>query len=505
MQLSRKILPELKDANAPGENMFDLPEKVLQFGTGVFLRGLPDHVIHKANRQGIFNGRIVVVKSTGNGGTDVFAGQDGLYTLLERGIEHGNNIERITINAAISRVLSAEEEWEEILSCADYAGLQVILSNTTEIGITLVEADAYNEKPVSFPGRLLSFLERRYRAFDGSAGSGMVIVPTELIVNNGTTLKKIVTTLAKLRGLDDAFLHWLDTANDFCNSLVDRIVPGKLPADDSARMEKRLGYRDELMIMSEPYLLWAIETARQRTHDILSFSKADKGVILTPDINKFRELKLRLLNGAHTFSCGLACLAGFGTVKEAMHNPVFAEYISALMMHEIAPLVAGETIGLQEAQDFTVQVLDRFRNPFIEHQWLSITVQYTSKMAMRTAPLIAKHYSVSSEVPELMALGFAAYILFTKPVERSGDAWYGHSGGGTYPIPDDKAGLMYTYWRSAESAAIVPAVLGDTAVFGDDLTQYNGFTEAVQLYLSSLIQHGAIQTLRAVTVKQPAA
>jgi tagaturonate reductase len=505
MQLSRKIVKGDNDMQLPDEKLFGLPERILQFGTGVFLRGLPDHVIDKANKQDVFNGRIVVVKSTGNGGTDVFARQDGLYTLLERGIEDGNRIERVTVNASISRVLSAEEEWEEILTCAVNPAIQVILSNTTEIGIVLAETDAYSAKPASFPGRVLSILEQRYRAFNGSHESGMVIVPTELIVDNGTALKNIVITLARLRGLDDAFLTWLDTANDFCNSLVDRIVPGKLPADEHAGMEQRLGYRDELMIMAEPYLLWAIETSRQRTRDILSFTKADKGVIITPDINKFRELKLRLLNGAHTFSCGLACLAGFSTVKEAMNDPVFSEYISGVMINEIIPLIAGDTISLQEANDFAAQVLDRFRNPFIEHQWLSITVQYTSKMAMRTVPLIARHYAVSRDTPELMALGFAAHILFTRPKEHSGEAWYGHFQGTTYPIPDDKAKLMQQHWQSTEIDSIASVVLSDTGIFGEDLTQHNGFAETVQSYLVSLVQQGAEKTLRSVLVKQPAA
>lgn len=505
MQLSKKILQDLKGIQLPEEKLLELPEKILQFGTGVFLRGLPDHVVDKANKQGVFNGRIVVVKSTGNGGTDVFGRQDGLYTLLERGIEEGSSTERITLNASISRVLSAEEEWEQISACAINPGIRVILSNTTEVGIVLVEADAYTEKPASFPGRVLSILEQRYKAFNGNDEAGMVIVPTELIVDNGTALKKIVMTLARLRGLDDAFLNWLDTANDFCNSLVDRIVPGKLQTDEHAAMEKILGYHDELMIMAEPYLLWAIETSRQQTREILSFSKADKGVIITSDINKFRELKLRLLNGAHTFSCGLACLSGFGTVKEAMSDPVFSDYISGLMMNEIVPLIAGDSISVDEAQDFAAQVLDRFRNPFIEHQWLSITVQYTSKMAMRTVPLIAKHYAASQDVPELMALGFAAHILFTRPIEHSGEAWYGHFGGKAYPIPDDKATLMQRHWQSAGIGSIASSVLSDTGIYGEDLTQYNGFAETVESYLGSLVQQGAEKTLRSVLVKQPAA
>ncbi len=505
MQLSKNILSLITSQAIPAEQLFLLPEKVLQFGTGVLLRGLPDHFIDKANKQNIFNGRIVVVKSTSNGGTDAFKQQDGLYTLFERGIEDGNIIEQYTINASISRVLSANEEWNEILACAANPDMQIILSNTTEVGITLVEADAYAEKPVSFPGRVLFFLEERYRVFDGSMGAGMVIVPTELIVDNGTLLKNMVTTLAKLKGLDDAFLDWLENANDFCNSLVDRIVPGKLFANEQEKIEKQLGYRDELMIMSEIYALWAIETSRSTTKEILSFSKANKGVIITPDINKFRELKLRLLNGAHTFSCGLASLAGFSTVKEAMNDPAFVEFMSLLMLREIAPLITNGEISIQEANDFAAQVLDRFRNPYIEHLWLNITVQYTSKMAMRTVPLIEKHYAVNTEVPELMAMGFAAHILFTRPVEKNGNTWYGNYNGNRYPVSDDKASLLHRHWQNATEDTIADTVLKDPAIFGTDLTLYKGFSEAVQMYLASLLQHGVMKTLYSGSKKQTVA
>ena len=79
------------------------------------------------------------------------------------------------------------------------------------------------------------------------------------------------------------FMDWLENANYFCNSLVDRIVPGKLPPAMQAKMEAETGYTDELMIMSEVYRLWAIESDKKRVHDVLSFSKADPGVIITSE------------------------------------------------------------------------------------------------------------------------------------------------------------------------------------------------------------------------------
>ena len=170
----------------PEASIFDLPEKVLQFGTGVLLRGLPDYLIDKANRQGVFNGRIVVVKSTDSGDSAAFDEQDGLYTLCVRGIENNELVEENIICSAISRVLSAKSQWETILACAKKPELQIILSNTTEVGIQLVQDDISDTPPTSFPGKLLAFLYARFKAFGGSQESGLVIVPTELIPDNGT-------------------------------------------------------------------------------------------------------------------------------------------------------------------------------------------------------------------------------------------------------------------------------------------------------------------------------
>jgi tagaturonate reductase len=507
MQLSRKILAQLDagTVTVPAESLFTLPEKILQFGTGVLLRGLPDHFIDKANKQGLFNGRIVIVKSTSTGGTDVFAKQNGLYTLLERGIVNGIQTEHTSINASISRVLSANDDWDKILACAADPAMQIIISNTTEVGITLVEPDAQTAKPVSFPGRVLFFLLERFRVFKGSSEAGMVIIPTELIVDNGTKLKEIVFKLAKLKGSSADFLQWLTNDNEFCNSLVDCIVPGKLPAAELEEVEKKLQYRDELMIMSEPYRLWAIETNSERTKNILSFHRSDSSVVLAPDINKFRELKLRLLNATHTLSCGLAHLSGFTTVKEAMQDETFVLFVTHLMKEEIIPLVAQNDISTEEALLFAEQVIDRFKNPYIEHLWLNITVQYTSKMAMRTVPLVEKNFEDGNDTPELMALGFAAFLLFMRSKMEMDKQYYGESNGGAYRIQDDKASLLYEIWQKHQPAEVVNVALQNTSLFGADLTRFPGFAAAVNHNLELLLQTGAKNTLQSIFAKKTVA
>src|SRR5580658_760899 len=212
MNLSEENLSAIRETGLikPGEAIFSLPEKVLQFGTGVLLRGLLDYFIDKANRQGLFNGRIVVVKSTDSGDAGAFDRQDGLYTLCVRGIEDGHKVEENIICSAISRVLSARDQWQEILALARKPEMQIVISNTTEVGIQLVEDDIRRQPPASFPGKLLAFLYERYKAFGGSAESGMVIVPTELIVDNGKKLAAIVKELTQMNALEADFLLWME-------------------------------------------------------------------------------------------------------------------------------------------------------------------------------------------------------------------------------------------------------------------------------------------------------
>ena len=498
MKLSRYTVKNVssEQVQLPDASLFELPEKVLQFGTGVLLRGLPDYFIDKANRQGIFNGRIVVVKSTSHGDTSAFDKQDGLYTICVRGLENGVKVEENIVNASISRVLTATEQWEAILECAHNIQMQVIISNTTEVGIELSNDDIRHHPPKSFPGKLLAFLYERFKAFGGSDHSGMVIVPTELIVDNGKKLESIVLELAHLNGLEDQFIEWIEKHNHFCSSLVDRIVPGK--PDDEKSIEKELGYSDQLLTMAEVYRLWAIE-GNEEIKNILSFAQADEGVIIEPDIEIYRELKLRLLNGTHTLSCGVAFLAGFETVKQSMDDEVLSSYISELMQQEIAPAIPY-TLDHSKAIAFAGKVLDRFRNPHIKHKWISITMNYSSKMKMRVLPVLLKHYEQHQEVPQRIALGFAAYLLFMRATHKKAAQYFGEYKDASYLIQDDQAEIFYKRWAGLTTAALVKEVLGDT-YWGTDLNALNGFRQAVTDQLNLMMNNGVKDALEHLPVK----
>jgi tagaturonate reductase len=498
-----KIAPK-QGLEITDEKIFELPEKVLQFGTGVLLRALPDYFIDKANKQGIFNGRIVVVKST-DSDSSAFDRQDGLYTVCVRGIENGETIKENIINASISRVLSAKSDWQRILECAHNPEMRIILSNTTEVGIQLIQDDVTAEPPASFPGKLLAFLLERFKAFNGGKESGMIIVPTELITDNGSKLESIVLELAHLNNLDFKFIEWLENHNTFCNSLVDRIVPGKPNAEETKKIEEELGYEDELMTMSEVFRLWAIE-GNEKVKSALTFSRVDKGIIITPDITLFKELKLRLLNGTHTFNCGTAFLSGFNITREAVTHPIYGAFIKEMMHNEIAPAIPF-SIDEKVKEDFANKVFERFCNPFIEHQWQSITVQYTSKMKMRNMPLLQRHYDLHSTVPMHMATGFAAYLLYMKVIKKTGTKYYGERNSpdghrDEYEIKDDAAEYFYNVWNNGNAVEAAAEIMANEELWEIDLTKLPGFLQAVQEQLQDMITNGVLAAVEQLENKK---
>lgn len=481
------------DVTVPDDSVFELPEKVIQFGTGAFLRGLADYFVDKANREGIFNGRIVVVKSTDEGDLKAFDRQDNLYTLAMKGVHNGKLIEETIISSSISRVLSAKNQWSLVLDCARNPAIKIVFSNTTELGIQLVQDDIYQWPPISFPGKLLAFLYARFTAFAGSPDHGLVIVPTELISDNGKKLESIVLELAHRNGLEGSFIDWLEQSNSFCNSLVDRIVPGRPDVQIKKQIEEELGYIDDLMIISEHYRMWAIE-GDERVKEILSFSQVDSGVIIEPDIELYRELKLRLLNGAHTLGSGLAYLCGFTTVVEAMENATFAAYLSNLIQGEIS-LAIPYPVSEERAQKFSKMVLDRFLNPYIEHKWINITHNYTAKINSRVIPAFLQFHKKFGTTPEYMTFGFAVYIFFMKAVRKDGDHFYGLANGSYYLIQDQRAAYFYQKWQITSLPEMVHLILKDPFIWGSDLTKLGVSEENVVQYLESLESVGASQTL----------
>ncbi len=490
MVLSQPVVSEIHSGavTLPPPALFELPEKVLQFGTGVLLRALPDYFIESANRRGIFNGRIVVIKSTGKGELAAFNKQDCLYTVCTRGISNNNQIEENNVHACISRVLVAGEHWEEVIRVAQDPAIRIIISNTTEVGIQLVEESINNFPPESFPAKLLAVLHARYVSVKHTAGGGFVIIATELIPDNAKQLKRIILQLAHFNNLGNDFIHWLETENIFCNSLVDRIVPGKPEPMVKEKLENDFGYTDDLMVIAEVYRLWAIE-GNESVKQVLSFAGVDEGVVIAPDISLFRELKLRLLNGTHTLTSGLAFLAGCETVVAAMQDPMLSKFVEQLMHQEIAPAIPLEIDSITKSE-YGNQVLERFRNPYLQHKWINITLQYSAKMKMRNLPVLLEHYRQQQEPPPLIALGFAAWLYFMKPVLCENEKYYGMLKDKKYLIQDERAELFYSWWKALTPEEVVQTALHDRNWWGADLSVLPGFTKEVTNALHRINTYG---------------
>jgi tagaturonate reductase len=497
MMLSKRILSDkfLCQKLNLDERLFALPERVIQFGTGVLLRGLPDYFIDQANKKGVFNGRIVAVKSTGSNKDD-FDHQDSMFTHFIRGVQNGQPVRDQSVNVSLSRVLFAAQDWHEVLRCAANPEIQLIISNTTEVGISLSRDNVHASPPASFPGKLLAFLYQRYKIFNGNPEKGMVIIPTELIPNNADQLLSILLELAHQNGFESSFLDWLENANEFCNSLVDCIVPGKLSRQEKMEMEESLGYEDELMIMSEPYRLWVIQSSSEKVKRLLSFAEADEGVVVAKDISVFRELKLRLLNGTHTFCCGPAHLAGFKTVRESMQDETFNSFVRGIMGEEIIPAISGGQITTDQAAEFAEKVIGRFDNPFIEHSWLSITLQYSSKMNLRNVATLMKYMEKFGTVPKHMAMALAAHILFMKSEMDGEGNFYGNANGSPYLITDEHAGYYFGKWQRSETGNMVHEILSNEKLWGKDLGALPGLSDMVDIYLDALRKQGMITVMR---------
>ncbi|AHG87915.1 Mannitol dehydrogenase domain-containing protein [Gemmatirosa kalamazoonensis] len=486
-RLNRSLVP---DAD---RRLLELPEKAVQFGTGAFLRGFIDFFVDAANRQGTFDGRIVAVGSTGSGRDEILEAQDGLYTLVSQGVVNGAVAQDTRVVSSVSRALSANAEWDAVLAVARSPELALVFSNTTEVGIVLDESDAFEmSPPKSFPAKLARFLYERASAFEYDPARSVVVVPCELIEDNGAKLKAIVRAHAERWRLDARFLAWLD-AVPFCDTLVDRIVPGAPKGAEAERLRETLGYDDGLLTTCEPYRLFAIRgDAALKAR--LGFADADPGIVVTDDITPYRELKVRLLNGTHTAFVPAALLAGCETVREAVEHPLVGRLVKRLMFDEIAP-----TVPAPGAEQFARDVLDRFSNPFIRHALVDITLQATMKTRVRLVPTIERYAAAHGAAPPALAFGIAAYLLLQRPehdaLRKTDDqagpvraAWAGLAPAGA--IPDDR--------RDEIAAELVRCVLSDVALWSTDLTAVPSFGVSVTASLLGMLRDGVPAALEAL-------
>ncbi len=476
--------------NAKFFNKPTYPVKIVQFGEGNFLRGFVDWMVHKSNKENHFNGSIRVIQPINSGMVDVLNEQNGLYTLISRGIQNGKLIQNKEIITSIEKGVNPYTDFDTFLKTAELPELRFVISNTTEAGIAYTSGESINDKPQqSYPGKLTSFLYKRYKHFSGDVKKGLIIIPCELIDRNGDTLKNIVYRLAQEWNMEKNFIEWLDKGCDFLNSLVDRIVTG-YPGDEIESLAKELNYDDRLIDTSELFNLWVIEGDSKYAREF-PLHESGCNVVWTDDMTPFRTRKVRILNGIHTMICMTAYLYGIDTVGNCLKDEYIRKFIDKGLYEEIIPAVDFDK---NELISFAEDVIERFENPFIEHHLINISLNSVSKFKARVLPTVLEYVEQFNKAPEVLTCSLAALLHFYGGLKENGDL---------IPVKDDKDILdkFNDFWdqlrgNRVSDTEFVTIILSDKTMWGQDLSLNQHIYDSVLKYFNAIKHSGISKTIR---------
>ena len=480
--MDRLSFATLEKLGYSGYLLKDAPERVVQFGEGNFLRAFADHFIDLMNEKAGFNSKVVLVQPRGGHpeAADRFAEQDGLYTLILRGRENGQPVERKRVISAASRCLDPKRDWEKLLDCARNPVLRFVISNTTEAGIAFDPACKPDDAPPSaFPAKLTVFLRERWKL----GLPGVIILSCELIDHNGQELRRCVNEYVKLWALEDEFAAWLEKENIFCSTLVDRIVTGS-PKADAPRLWEELGYEDQLIDTGEVFAAWVIE-GPQSIRDELPFEQAGLPIQVVDDVTPYKQRKVRILNGAHTSMILGAYLGGKNIVRDCMQNEAIRGFLEKTMFDEIIPTL---DLPKKDLSSFAASVIDRFDNPYIDHQLLDIALNSASKWKARVMPSLTEYVKRAGSLPKRLTFSLAAFIDFYRKGERNGEA---------YPVRDDEWVLdFFAAHRDDDNATLAHAVVTDERLWDGALAEIDGLEEAVTADLDRIDEVGMYEAMK---------
>lgn len=461
------------------------PERIIQFGEGNFLRAFADWIVSNMDEKTGFDGSVVVVQPIEKGMTDALNAQDCLYHVNLQGLEKGRPVDSYRLIDVISRALNPYRDFKAFLSLAEQPGIRFVISNTTEAGIAFDPSCRLNDEPASsYPGKLTQLLYHRFRFFGGDPSKGLIIFPCELIFLNGHKLKETIYQYIDLWELGDGFRHWFENSCAVYATLVDRIVPG-FPKKDIDSIKARLGYDDNMVVRGETFHLWVIE-APQSVSEEFPADKAGLNVLFVPSEEPYHERKVTLLNGPHTVLAPVAFLSGIDIVRDACRDEIIGRYIRRVMFDELM-----QTLNLpeEELRRFADSVLERFDNPFVDHQVTSIMLNSFPKYATRDLPGLKTYLERKGCLPEGLVLGLAAIIVYYRGGSRPD---------GTVIVPEDAPEtlqLLSGLWSKDSVPELVKGVLGYKAVWNEDLNAIPGFAERVGYYIESILGRGMKETV----------
>lgn len=460
-----------------------LPVKVLQFGEGNFLRAFIDWMIHEMNKQGKFNGLVQLVQPLPTGLTDLINAQDGLYTLILRGISDGKVVENREVIESVKGCLNPYADWAAVVRAAVNPDLRFVFSNTTEAGIE------YKPEPYTpgvcqntYPAKLTSLVFERWKAFGGDASKGLVFIPCELIDRNGATLKTHMLHYAADWGFPQEFSAWLENSCLFINTLVDRIVAG-YPRAEAEKICAELGYQDNLLDCGEIFHFFVMEGPESILRE-LPLKECGLNVVVTDNQTPYRTRKVRFLNGAHTANVLASILGGLTFVDEMMNDPVFGKMVRKAIYGEIFHTV---NLPENEKQFFADSIVERFLNPFAQHRLLSISLNSVSKWKVRVLPSLLDYTELKGELPAVLAFSLAALLRFYRlTVDADGKA-SGSYNGITWSVSDSEDVIRFFAGISGEPVAeYVRKALANTAFWEMDLNTVPGLTGYVTAKLEAI-------------------
>jgi tagaturonate reductase len=476
-------MSELKKLNRSTVSAQSYPERILQFGEGNFLRAFANWMIHKMNKEAGFDAGVVAVQPIEQGLVKILNDQDGLYTLYLNGIKNGEAISEHEVIDCVQRGLNPYESYGEYLSIGDNPDLRFVISNTTEAGISYNEGDKLEDAPAkSFPAKLTALLHRRFKTFNGDGSKGLIFIPCELIDRNGDNLHRIILQYAADWNLGNEFANWLENDNIFCNTLVDRIVPG-YPKSKIEAITEELGYQDNLVVEGEQFHLWVIE-GPSSVKDEFPSEQIGLNVVFTDNMEPYRTRKVRILNGAHTAMVPVAYLYGIETVREAVEDEVIGQFVKDVIFNEICPTL---DLSAEDLNSFSNDVLDRFKNPYLVHALMSISLNSIAKFKTRVLPSILEYQKRKSSLPEKLVFSFASLIAFYK----------GEVNGKTIAVNDDPDVLEFIQgkWNDYDGnidslSVIVTAILSNEKFWGQDLTKVDGLSIQILNNLNDILSKG---------------
>ena len=492
-QMSKQWFAEHNKKTIPA----DAPVRIMQFGEGNFLRAFVDWIFKRLNDSGLFSGTVAVVQPIPQGMLDKLKSQEYVYSLLLRGMEGGVVKDEPSFIDVIRDGVNPYGEWRRFLDMACSPELRYVVSNTTEAGIAYVKtAKPDGACPESFPAKVAAMLSARYDAFKGDAGKGLVFLPCELIEKNGAKLKEAVAKHFADWGLSDTVGKWMESSCRFYNTLVDRIVTGYPKAEAEAIWEK-LDCRDEMLVVGEYFHLWVIE-GDLKLRDEIPFEKSGLNVIVTDNLKPYRDRKVRVLNGAHTGNILSAFLAGVDTVGEMMDDPQLGKNLRDMVLEEILP---GVKLPDAEKRGYAEAVFERFQNPFVRHELLSISLNSVSKWKVRVLPSLKDYLAEKKALPKRLAFSLAGLIAFYRGEWNGGD-FVGWREEGTYPIRDDKPVLdkFQAAWSKHKDnqKALAGELLADASLWDEDLAAIPGLTDEVASGLVAIASGGVREAMKSL-------